>query len=133
MAKKPVMRGKELQAAIIDLAHITGWKVAHFQSVLATRKDGSASWRTPVAADGKGFPDLFLVRNERALAIEVKGDGDSLKVEQKAWILALQAAGIQVQIATPRAWREGVIMDLLSRYPREQAAINAHIRPEDDS
>lgn len=114
MAKQTVMRGKELQAAIIDLAHTYGWKVAHFQSVLATRKDGSASWRTPVAADGKGFPDLFLVRKRRAIAIEVKGDGDSLREEQQEWLSALVGAGVEAYVATAKDWRDGRLEALLT-------------------
>lgn len=108
------MSGRDLQKSIIDLAHLYRWRVAHFTSVLATRKDGSASWRTPVAADGRGFPDLFLVRGDRAVAIEVKGSGDTLKPEQEAWGLALMAAGIDVMVAHPRDWYDGTIGDFLA-------------------
>lgn len=103
------MSGKVLQKAVIDLAHLHGWKVAHFQSVLATRKNGSASWRTPVAADGKGFPDLFMVRENRAIAVEIKGDGDALRGDQKEWLLALDAANIHTCVWTPRDWRDGIV------------------------
>lgn len=39
------------QAQVIELAHILGWTVAHFRPALT--KHG---WRTPVQADGAGFP-----------------------------------------------------------------------------
>ncbi len=103
------MTGKELQKAVIDLAHFKGWRVAHFQSVLATGHDGVPRWRTPVTADGKGFPDLFLVNPEFAAAIEVKGDGDRLRPEQEEWLAALTAAGIPCLVATSQCWKQGTV------------------------
>lgn len=114
MTAQKKLRGKELQKAIIDLAHTHQWRVAHFQSVLATRKDGSASWRTPVVADGAGWPDLFLVRKRRALALEVKGDGDSLRDEQQEWLAALVGAGIEAYVVTAKDWRDGRLDALLT-------------------
>jgi len=108
------VKGRELQKAVIDLAHLHGFKVAHFQSVLATRKDGTASWRTPVAADGKGFPDLFCVKGKRAVAVEIKGDGDTVKPEQLEWHQALSRAGVEVYVWTSKSWREGAVDQILS-------------------
>ena len=107
------MSGKALQKSIIDLAHLYNWKCAHFQSVLATRKDGSASWRTPVQADGKGFPDVFMVRDRRALAVEVKGDGDTVKPEQAAWHYAIGKTAVEMYVWTPESWRNGAVESIL--------------------
>ena len=103
---RPVMRGGELQKAVIDYSRALGWKVAHFQSVLATRKDGSASWRTPVSADGKGFPDLLMVKGDQIVAAEIKGDGDRLRPEQEEWLVALQKAGVACFVVTPQEWHD---------------------------
>ena len=47
------MSERELQDAVIQLARLLGWRVAHFRPAMTTR-----GWRTPVSADGAGFPDL---------------------------------------------------------------------------
>lgn len=43
---------------VLDLAKLKGWRTAHFR----TAQNGRGQYRTPVAGDGKGFPDLVLVR-----------------------------------------------------------------------
>lgn len=103
------LTGNALQKAIIDLAHMLGWRAAHFPAVLT--KHG---WRTPVAADGKGFPDLLLVR-DRVVAIEVKGDGDRMRPEQKEWMSAFALAGVEALVVTPRMWEAGAVEEVLSR------------------
>lgn len=72
---------------VIDLAHLCGWKVAHFRPAQTTR-----GWRTPVQADGAGFPDLVLVK-ERVIFPELKSEKGKLSDAQKAWRDALLAAG----------------------------------------
>ena len=54
------------------------------------------------------------MRGERAIAIEVKGSGDTLKPEQEAWGLALMNAGIDVMLARPKDWYDGTIGDFLT-------------------
>jgi hypothetical protein len=102
------MRGKDLQKAAIDVAHMKGYIAAHFTSVT----DSRGFSRTPVAADGKGWPDLFLV-GRKAVAVEVKGTGDSLREDQVKWLAALEAAGIETLVLTPKAWRDGELEMLL--------------------
>ena len=46
-----MMREDDLQAWVIDVAHLRRWTVAHFRPAQNKRGD----WRLPVAADGKGF------------------------------------------------------------------------------
>lgn len=100
--------GKALQKAIIDLAHRQGFLVAHFTAVKT-----EFGWRVPVAADGKGWPDLVLVR-DRLIAAEIKGDGDSLSAEQKRWQAALGLAGVETYVWTPRSWLEGDVERVLT-------------------
>jgi hypothetical protein len=96
------LKGPELQRALVQLAQHHGWICAHFSPV----QDIRGVWRTPARADGKGFPDLILVR-DRLIAIEVKGDGDKMKPDQKKWMTAMLDAGIDFYIATPKNWRDG--------------------------
>ena len=49
------MNEAEFQRMVIDMAHLFGWRVAHFRKVQTHGR-----WMTAVAADGKGFPDLVL-------------------------------------------------------------------------
>ncbi len=96
------MKGKDLQKTVIDWAHTRGWHAAHFPAVETTK-----GWRTAVAADAKGFPDIILVR-DRILAIEVKGDGDTMKAEQVQWQNWLQRAGVEYYVIRPKDWPDTV-------------------------
>ena len=61
---------------------------------------------TPVAADGKGFPDLLMVRGKRGVAAELKSEKGRLTQDQEHWLLALGAAGIEVYEWRPADWDE---------------------------
>jgi hypothetical protein len=45
-------------SAVIDLPHLLGWRAAHFRPART-----ATGWRTPVAADGAGFPDLVPAKS----------------------------------------------------------------------
>jgi len=72
---------KQFQEQVIDLAHIYHWKVAHFRPAQTSK-----GWRTPVGADGKGFPDLVLARKGQVLFIELKSDDGKVTEEQREWL-----------------------------------------------
>lgn len=103
------MTGKALQKGIIELARRRGWRVAHFPAV----RDHTGYWRTAVAADGRGFPDLLLVR-DRVVAAEVKGDGDRLRADQEQWITAFRLARVETYLWTPKDWSAGIIDEILT-------------------
>jgi hypothetical protein len=88
------------QKWVISCAHANGWRVAHFRRVRVQRKNGDVYWETPVAADGKGFPDLALVR-ERVVWAELKSAGGRPSPEQTVWLAALAAAGQEVYLWSP--------------------------------
>jgi len=96
---KPKVSEAQFQRQVIQLAQMTGWKVAHFRPAQNARGD----WRTPVAADGKGFPDLVLTR-ETVLFVELKTDTGRLTPDQEAWRQAAQAAGATHHVWRPRDW-----------------------------
>lgn len=85
------------QAQVIDAANLLGWTVAHFRP--ARTKDG---WVTPVAAQGKGFPDLFMVRGDRVIAAELKSATGRVTPEQDQWLELLDATGTETYL-----WRPG--------------------------
>jgi hypothetical protein len=85
----------EFSTFVIDTAHLFGWKVAHFRP--ARTKHG---WVTPVAADGKGYPDLTMVR-ERVIFAELKVGRNKLSEEQASWVAALASAGAEIKVWRP--------------------------------
>lgn len=92
---KPKITEATFQRQVLQLARLCGWRVAHFRTAQNARGD----YRTPVAGDGAGFPDLVLVR-ERVLFIELKTDRGTLAPNQTTWRDALLNAG-----ATWHLWR----------------------------
>lgn len=102
------MTEAELQAAILEVARLWGWRVAHFRPALT--KHG---WRTPVSADGKGFPDLVLVHERLGVVFaEVKSDRGRLSPEQVEWGSVLALAGARMHLWRPSDWP--AIVSLLS-------------------
>jgi hypothetical protein len=98
-----LVKGKDLQKSVIDMAHLYHWSVAHFPAV-ETKHRG---WTTAVAADAKGFPDLLLVR-ERIVAIEIKGDGDRLSDAQRNWGERMNRANAEYYVIRPKDWPDKV-------------------------
>ena len=94
------------QKQVIDAAHLFLWKVAHFRPAMT--KDGR--WVTPVAADGKGFPDLIIVRH-RIVAAELKVGNNVPTEEQIEWLDRLRIAGVATFIWYPEDWDK--IMEVL--------------------
>jgi hypothetical protein len=115
-SKPPPISESELQNAIIDLARQLGWRIAHFRPAMTRH-----GWRTPVSADGKGFPDLILVR-DRVIAAEIKTDKGKLTDDQETWLDAFQAAGIAVAVWRPEQWWDGTIDTILAIQTQREAA-----------
>lgn len=84
--KAPPITEKQFQEQIFDLAHAFGWAIAHFRP--ARTKYG---WATPVAGDGKGFPDCVLAKEGHPVIFaEIKRKGGKLSLEQQQWIEMLK-------------------------------------------
>jgi hypothetical protein len=101
----------ELQRAVIDLAHLLGWRVAHFRPAQTAGR-----WTTPVSADGAGFPDLVMVRGGQIVFAELKTAKGRLRPEQKEWLTALlDAIGVSVRVCIwrPDDWFAGRIERVL--------------------
>lgn len=102
------MSGGELQEKVIELGHVNGWKIAHFRSVRVSQRGGGFRYMTPVAADGKGFPDLFLVNPSRHVTLfrEMKGQYEKLSDEQIEWGNWLTEAACDWGVWRPKDWPE---------------------------
>ena len=83
------------EQTILEYLRLRGWVVAHFRPAQTVK-----GWRTPVSADGKGFPDFVAVR-ERIVYIEAKGQYGKLTPEQKRWRQAIHQAGGEHHILRP--------------------------------
>ena len=114
------MLERDLEKAVIDTARILGYRTAHFRPALT--KHG---WRTAVAGDGTGFPDLVIVGNGRVLYRELKVGRNALSAEQAEWLEALRAAGQDAGVWTDTDWSSGVIEAELRRETRHERHVNA--------
>jgi hypothetical protein len=99
------MTESELQSAVIEMAHVFGWRVAHFRPAM----NATGRWRTPVAADGAGFPDLVLARDRIVIYAEMKADGGRLSDAQKDWLAVLPNSCVW----RPSDWKSGEIERIL--------------------
>lgn len=101
---QPHMTEAELQRSVLELAAMFGWRVAHFRAARTAH-----GWRTAVAADGAGFPDLVLVHPEHGVIFaELKSSKGTLTDEQRAWAVALTAARARWYCWRPSDWPEVV-------------------------
>lgn len=107
----------QFQQAVIEAAQLHGWAVAHFRP--ARTQHG---WRTPVAADGRGFPDLVLTR-DRVVFAELKAARGLLTDHQRTWIARLTTAGAEVYVWRPADWPhiEKTLCDKHRTRPRRTA------------
>lgn len=97
---KPETEEQFLQQ-VLTLAKWLGWRSAHFRP--ARTKDGG--WRTAVAGDGKGWPDLVLVKGGRIIFAELKTDTGTFTPEQEAWLKALEGCCQEVYRWRPHQWQ----------------------------
>lgn len=103
------MSESQLQRAVISLAQMRGWRVAHFRN--AQMPNGR--WLTPVQADGKGFPDLVMVRGGRIVVAELKAKWRKASPEQDVWLEDFKKAGAEAYLWGPLQWDEGLVAEVL--------------------
>jgi VRR-NUC domain len=100
---KPTATEAEWQRTVIEYAQLRKWRVAHFRP--ARTEQG---WRTPVQADGAGFPDLVMVRNGELIVAELKSERGQLSAAQSEWLEAFRRVGgvTGVYLWRPADWPE---------------------------
>jgi VRR-NUC domain len=107
------MREDHLLAAVLDVAHVYGWRCAHFRPALTGR-----GWRTAVSGDGEGFPDLLCVHPTYGmLAVELKSLTGRLTPAQEAWLTRLKEAGCPAVVWRPRDFLDGTVESVLRQGP----------------
>lgn len=77
---------RELTGQLLELTRLTGFKRYH-------------TWRSKHSA--AGYPDETLVR-ERLIFLELKTEKGKLTDDQRDWLRALIAAGVEVYVLRPR-------------------------------
>jgi hypothetical protein len=101
-AELPRLSEKEFTTLVIDFAHKHGWRVAHFRPAMT--KGGR--WVTAVQGDGKGFPDLVLVRGHVLLFAELKVGRNKCTDEQEDWLMAIGQTNSGALVWHPEWWPE---------------------------
>jgi hypothetical protein len=99
------VREREFQSQVTQLAELLGYRWCHWRPAMTQH-----GWRTPVSGPlGKGFPDLFLLRerDRRAMWVELKSEHGRLTPYQTAVHAAMRAAGLEV-----RVWRPSQIEEI---------------------
>ncbi|HVL14055.1 MAG TPA: hypothetical protein VM529_15910 [Gemmata sp.] len=94
--------------AVARLARAAGWKVLHvLKKRVAAKKAGAMDyhWETSVAYDGKGFPDLLLLKPGRLVVVETKVGRNKATPEQEEWLELFATVG-EARLAYPKHWPE---------------------------
>lgn len=86
----------EFQQAVVDYAHLMGWKVHHTRPARTDK-----GWRTPIQGDA-GYPDLTMARRGRIVIAELKSETGKLTREQAAWLEHLPPRVAQEDDSTDR-------------------------------
>jgi hypothetical protein len=97
------MSESDLLRGVLDIAKLYNWRSLHLRPARTTH-----GWRTAVAGDGVGFPDLLLVRGRSLVAAELKAERGRLTAEQDAWLYDLAAAGVDIHIWRPRDYPDHI-------------------------
>jgi hypothetical protein len=113
---------RELQDAVIEIAQMLGWRVAHFRPAKTAQ-----GWRTAVQGDGVGYPDITMTRNGFLIFAELKSQKGKLGPSQQEWLDALTAVSVaEDRVHTflwrPEHWLNGTIAATLTKVGARRAA-----------
>jgi hypothetical protein len=92
------MSEAQLQAAIVGMARLLGWRTYHTHD--SRRSD-------------PGFPDLVLVRRDRLVVAELKTEKGKLVAAQTGWLAAFIEARVETFVWRPADWWSGAIEEVL--------------------
>lgn len=102
------MSEAELERAVMELARLLGFLVAHFRP--AQVRPGR--WATAMSGD-TGYPDLTLAGNGRLLFVELKAARGRFAPEQMVWRDAIVQAGQEWYGWRPQDWIDGTVERVL--------------------
>jgi hypothetical protein len=124
---------------VTDLAHAYGWRDYHVDrsAKRVVRRSGVMTWATNVSRQGKGFPDLVLVRRRdwRLVFAELKRDKDSrVTPEQREWLDDLGALALGLENIVAPIRRETDLanlprIDVAVWRPRDYDDVERTLRP----
>lgn len=77
--RQPAMTETELLGGVLAMAEVCGWRSFHVRPART-----QSGWRTAVQGDGRGFPDLVLLRPGRQVVAELKSKTGKVTDEQQA-------------------------------------------------
>ncbi len=100
----------DLQAQVVELAHILGWEVMH------VRRSIGKGTRWTTATSVVGWPDLFFWRRRDMFAAELKSAKGKLTSDQEHVLRGLGEAGLSVFVWRPEDWDQ--IQRVLEKGPR---------------
>lgn len=90
------------QDQVVRIAHLRGWRCAHFRRAPTT----SGGHATPTAYDAAGFPDLVLAHPQHGVIFaELKTDTGRVTDQQREWGELLTQAGARHHTWRPRDLR----------------------------
>ena len=95
----------DFQKTLIQMAQYKGWKIYHSPKRQMKRNDGSTYYATAITADGKGYPDLTMVRKGRLIFSELKTDSGRTSPEQDSWLEELGKCA-ECFVWRPKMWAE---------------------------
>jgi len=90
---------------VLMYAKLGGWQVFHipdwmWRSIFSLwKRHGHRKGRTWPA---KGFPDLILLKPPELLVVEIKSETGRTSPEQRTWLQAFAACGVETQVWKPR-------------------------------
>ena len=96
----------EFQVAVVEYALAHGWSVQYFIKSAAQGKNGKWHGLAP-----PGWPDLFMVREEVAIAAELKSRTGTTTPEQRKWLSLL--AGVKDGAIKAVVWKPVDASDIL--------------------
>jgi hypothetical protein len=106
------MTEAELLSNVLGLAEILKYRCVHMRPGMNRR----GRWSTAMSGtQAAGWPDLFMVRREHALAVELKSERGRTTPEQLDWLACLCNAGIETFVWRPADWLDGTIESVLRR------------------
>jgi len=97
----------QFQRQVVELAKLCGWSVAHFRPARTEK-----GWRTPVTADGAGFPDLVLARPPELVFAELKSERGKPSPAQVRWLEALCEVAAENEWVRCYVWRPSDFEDV---------------------
>ena len=97
MTRRTKVPENSVQLTVIEALNLGRWRWIYH----AKGRVGSAGkWQTPMKGH-PGWPDIFAVRGDVALAIECKSDTGRVSPDQEIWGLALTSAGVRWHVVGP--------------------------------